>query len=1099
MKKIVIGIIILLILAVIGLIALPSLIPSSVYKEKIETQLTRELARDVSVIGDVKLSVFPVIKASTGRVEIDNPDGFTAEHFAAMDGLDARVKLLPLFSKRVEIAAFTLKNPVINLEKTVAGEVNWAFGEPKDAAPETPDGPFKRDGRYSNIDPAIGKFSLENGRISYVDATTQADHDLRDVTLDFSLPSLSSPVKINGDLTYNATPATVSLSMDTIRSFLDGQEAPVTVAVKTAFADIEAKGRFLAGEEIAFNLDVDGKVSDVKKLAALSPVEIPYTELAQSVTLSGNYGYDGRVLTAKGADISAMGQSFDAGFKGNATLAETPVFDGTVSLDARDVQSLAKALKQDIKGLDLIKTATVTADLKARDQGFAANNIKAAISGDGLTGNFEGAGVFGDSMSANVAFTAKAASVPSLLKALDMDIPQAAAIQNFDGSGNVNYDGKTITLTGLNAKTEGGAVTGSYTGSAKITQTTPTADGQFTVDIASVPEAARLAGLEIDAAKALGNLAASGQIAMKGETLNVSNVQAKTQGGTLSGQYTGSATLGDVPAYNGEFSTNLTSLTEFSQLTGIDVPYAETIGKIDVKGRVSGQSENITLSALDATLSDGQLNGNFTGTAAMNNGVSLNGTLNANAPSLRALAKAVGTELPPSTDAGAIYERFVVSGQVTGTPADITIKDAVIDFDALRGKGELKLDLTKTKPFVTSTVNMEGLDLRPYMAAYTAQNPTGKIQPWSTAPLNVEPLRAVDGDFKFNTPNIITDRMSLGQSNISATLRGGVLTADLPNMSLYGGLGRMNAVLDGSGAVPTVAMDIGLNDVNSNSFLGAVAGFTNATGEAGSAFKIRGSGRSQAEIMQSLSGTGDFKLLNGQISGVDLGQLLTGLDQAFATRTLPSGIGAGHVTKFKDILGLVNIENGVAKINKFSLDGAGVLAEGAGEIDLGNQTINFSLRPRLTGENASNLGAFGIPIKFTGNFGSVSAGLDTDLLGQVVAERAKAKAGSLIRDRIGGDAGNVIGGLLGGGQQTQPPAQTPSQVPAIQQQPPSQQTPEQAVSDLFGGLLGGQKAEPKPTQTPEADKTEKKKEEPTVEDTLLSIFGGKKEPAKTND
>ena len=1059
MKKIMIGIFVLIILLVIGLIALPSLIPSSVYKEKIETQLTRELGRPVSVLGEVTLSVFPVIKASAGRVEIDNPDGFTAQYFAAMDGLDARVKLMPLFSKKVEIASFTLKNPVIHLEKTAGGEVNWAFTSPKETPDETSKGPFKRDGRYSTMDPAIGRFSLENGRISYADRAANASHDLRDVNLDFSLPSLAAPVKIEGDLTYNATPASVNLSLDSIRGFLDGKETPVTLALKTDFADIKTSGRFLPGQDITFNLDVNATVSDVKKLAALAPVDIPYADLAQSVTLSGNYGYDGAVLTAKGADISAKGQNFDAGFKGHATLAEIPVFDGTISLDARNVKSLARALGQDIKGLGLIKTAKVTAELKAQDKGFIANNIIAAITGEGLEASYKGSAAFGGEVLASGDFTGHTASVPALIKALEIDLPQIAAIENLDAQGVLIVRGETITFNDLNIKTDGGAVTGGYSGVAKIIGGKPMADGEFSIEIPSVAAANTAAGLDLDAAKALGSLKAKGQISYTDTYIMLSAISAATSGGIVTGQYDGAATLGDVPAYNGNFSTTLASLTEFSRLTGIDVPYAETVGKIDAKGTVSGQGENITLSALDATLSGGQLNGNFTGTAAMKNGLSLNGTLNANSPSLRALAKSAGTELPPSTEAGSIYKRFVVSGQVTGTPADITIKEAVIDFDALRGKGELKVDLTQAKPFVTGTVNMEGLDLRPYMAAYTAQNPTGKIQPWSTIPINTEPLKAIDGDFSLNTPDIITDRMSLGQSNISAKLRGGVLTADLPNMALYGGLGRLKTVLDGSGSVPTVTMDLDLNDVNSNSFLGAVAGFTNATGEAASAFKIRGSGRTQAEIMQSLSGGGDFKLANGQISGVDLGQLLTGLDQAFSSRTLPSGIGAAHITKFKDIAGLFKIENGVAKINKFSLTGAGVLAEGAGQIDLGNQRIDFSLRPRLTGENANNLGAFGIPIKFTGDFGSVSTRLDTDLLTQIVAERARQKAQSLIKDQLGGGVGDFLGSVLGS-EQTQPSQQTP---------------PDDEIQE------------------------DENTEEPTVEDTLLSIFGGKKETNETGD
>jgi len=110
MKKVLIGLLILVILLIMGLVALPSLIPSSVYKETIEVQLKRELARDVRVEGDIKLNVFPLIKANAGRVVIDNPGGFQASNFAEMDAMSARIKLWPLFSKRVEIASFTLKN-----------------------------------------------------------------------------------------------------------------------------------------------------------------------------------------------------------------------------------------------------------------------------------------------------------------------------------------------------------------------------------------------------------------------------------------------------------------------------------------------------------------------------------------------------------------------------------------------------------------------------------------------------------------------------------------------------------------------------------------------------------------------------------------------------------------------------------------------------------------------------------------------------------------------------------------------------------------------------------------------------------------------------
>jgi len=52
--------------------------------------------------------------------------------------------------------------------------------------------------------------------------------------------------------------------------------------------------------------------------------------------------------------------------------------------------------------------------------------------------------------------------------------------------------------------------------------------------------------------------------------------------------------------------------------------------------------------------------------------------------------------------------------------------------------------MTKTKPFMTANLELDGLDLNPYMAAYSAQNPTGEIQPWSEEPLNFAALNVVE-------------------------------------------------------------------------------------------------------------------------------------------------------------------------------------------------------------------------------------------------------------------------------------------------------------------------------------------------------------------
>ena len=65
---------------------------------------------------------------------------------------------------------------------------------------------------------------------------------------------------------------------------------------------------------------------------------------------------------------------------------------------------------------------------------------------------------------------------------------------------------------------------------------------------------------------------------------------------------------------------------------------------------------------------------------------------------------------------------------------------------------------------------------------------------------------------------------------------------------------------------------------------------------------ITGAGRSQAEIMRSLNGDGNFELAEGIVSGVDIGQFVSNLNSiqsVIGAGTLPAGIGPSYTTPFK--------------------------------------------------------------------------------------------------------------------------------------------------------------------------------------------------------
>ena len=98
------------------------------------------------------------------------------------------------------------------------------------------------------------------------------------------------------------------------------------------------------------------------------------------------------------------------------------------------------------------------------------------------------------------------------------------------------------------------------------------------------------------------------------------------------------------------------------------------------------------------------------------------------------------------------------------------LANAKLVLDKIEGQGSFAVNMKPSTPFVTGEMNLNGLDLSPYMAAYSTQKPAGEIQPWSTAPINTAPLRAVDGDFKFTTPNVKTDRITMGANRYNGKI-----------------------------------------------------------------------------------------------------------------------------------------------------------------------------------------------------------------------------------------------------------------------------------------------------------------------------------------
>src|SRR5699024_5294929 len=97
-----------IVLVIVAVIVLPFVFDPNAHKAEIMALVEQRIGRDVTIPGTLELSVFPWLGLSIGRVTAANAPGFGDEPLAEIGAAEARIKLLPLLHKQLEIGTVTL-------------------------------------------------------------------------------------------------------------------------------------------------------------------------------------------------------------------------------------------------------------------------------------------------------------------------------------------------------------------------------------------------------------------------------------------------------------------------------------------------------------------------------------------------------------------------------------------------------------------------------------------------------------------------------------------------------------------------------------------------------------------------------------------------------------------------------------------------------------------------------------------------------------------------------------------------------------------------------------------------------------------------------
>ena len=203
----------LILLAVIA----PAVVDWNRYKPDVVARLGAELGRPVTIGGPLRLRLLPRPTATAEGGAVGNLPGVQPAEMASIPALHIRLRLLPLLTGRVEVAAVALDRPVLHLRRLPDGRANWRFtpAAPTPAAgaahPSTPSVPAPA------VPPAakpaaklpIGAVEVSDGTLTY-QSGDGAPLRVDGITARLTMDGAAGPFAAKGSARWGETVLTVA-------------------------------------------------------------------------------------------------------------------------------------------------------------------------------------------------------------------------------------------------------------------------------------------------------------------------------------------------------------------------------------------------------------------------------------------------------------------------------------------------------------------------------------------------------------------------------------------------------------------------------------------------------------------------------------------------------------------------------------------------------------------------------------------------------------------------------------------------------------------------------------------------------------------------
>jgi AsmA protein len=252
-------------ITVLASVALLLFFDPNEYRDDISAAVKDATGRDLTIEGELSLTIFPWLAIEVGRTELGNAEGFGDEPFMRFDAASLSIRLLPLIlSQETTVGTASIEGLIVNLQVAADGRTNWDdFATPRE------------DLEAAKVQ--LGNIEVRNANISYSDVQSGTAYSITNLLFDSDGIGPGEPFDLDAEFDFAAQPGDLSGHV-TIRG-------TTTMELTIEGLNVSGELRGMTTQPAVFNFDSREMTIDTAA-EIMSPGEMDLSVLG--VSLSAN-------------------------------------------------------------------------------------------------------------------------------------------------------------------------------------------------------------------------------------------------------------------------------------------------------------------------------------------------------------------------------------------------------------------------------------------------------------------------------------------------------------------------------------------------------------------------------------------------------------------------------------------------------------------------------------------------------------------------------------------------------------------------------------------------------------------------------------------